>query len=231
MTGKTSRLSKALAEMGIIVISVLMALAANSWYDGRSADRERNRHLERLTQDLEADSATYSFVLSVLDLKDTSLQRIAAVAILGQAPDSAFLSSLNTTVAMGFHTPGSQRATYDDLVATGNLRLIGDPALRAQLVRYYLKADRQWERIDRRRTTYPQAVYRLNPAKWDTPAFGEANPRLVHEALDSIRTPAFVNLLTAEAQLSDFERETVIDVQGQALELLAAVRAARGRYD
>ena len=221
------RLSEVLGGFSVIVIGVFVALAADSWYQGWSESRGLEGYLDRLIVDLEADSSTFQFVLDVLDRKDQSLEDVAKVSLGLESPDSSFFEALSQTQSMGFQTPGTQRATYDDMIATGNLRLIQAAGLRAQLVAYYDQTDAQWLRIDRRRTAYPHAIYRLDPSPWDTPDFASAYPSLAAQALDSVRTLGFTNLLSAERTLSLFQREMMIDALELVEDLLATVRDAR----
>ena len=221
------RLSSLLGEFVVIVVGVFVALAAQSWYEGWTESHELDDYLDRLVVDLEADSASFQLVLDVLDRKDANLDRVARVSLGVEAADSTFFESLRTTQFMGFSMPGLQRATFDDMVATGNLRLIRNPSLRAKIVGYYRRSNDQLERIEPRRTDYPGATYRLDPTRWNTSEFEGAYPRLVKQALDSVRTPGFMNLVTAERSLSTFERQVVEDLQGAVQDLLPSVRRAR----
>jgi len=189
------RLTAVAGEFSVIVVSVFVALAADSWYQSWSETRGFEGYLDRLVVDLTADSMTFHRVLDGLSRKDDNLNHVGRVALGLQEVDSTFFAALEATQAFSFNTPGTQRATFDDLVATGNLRLIEDPVLRTRIAGYYTFVENQSRRIEARRTEYPQALYRLSPVRWRTPDFESQYPRMAREALDSIQTPSFLNLL------------------------------------
>jgi hypothetical protein len=216
-----------LAEGIVIIVSILLALAADSWYQDRSDRLASEEYLERLAADLSADTATFHLMLDVLHRKDANLEAVARVALGSEGPDSAFFESLNATQFLGFNAPGAQRATYDDLIATGGIGLIRDQALRGRIVSYYDYAENQSRRIEERRTEYPHAVYRLDASNWRGLATDSAFERLVDQALDSIRTPGFLNLLNAERTLSAFQRETMASLADSAAALLGEVQPSR----
>jgi hypothetical protein len=223
-------LPKFLTEFTVIVVGVFVALAGESWYQGWSEGRGLEGYLDRLEVDLEADSTTFEFILGVLDSKDDALARTSLVAAGAAEPDSAFFRRFPVTTAMGFQTPGTQRATYDDMLATGNLRLIDDAVLRSRIVAYYNEIEAQWDRIVQRRTGYSQMVYRLNPSSWDEGVPVSVSDRMHLQAVDSIRTFRFMNLLGAERRLSSFQRDRARDALTRVTELLAELRIVRASF-
>jgi hypothetical protein len=222
-----ARLPRLLGEFVVIVVGVFLALAGESWYQSRSEARGLEGYLDRLVVDLAEDSASFGFVLELLDRKDLDLGATAAVAAGLVEPDSMLFETLVGTAAFGFRTPTAQRGTYDDLVATGNLRLVDDDEVRSRIAAYYDHIGQQWERIDRRRTGYPHMVYRLDPSYWEAGPLAGAGPRMRQQAVDSLRTLRFMNLLSAERSLSAFQRDVVSDALVSVTELLATVRRLR----
>jgi hypothetical protein len=224
---KREGLPRLLGEFAVIVVGVFVALAGESWYQSWSEGRGLEGYLDRLELDLQADSTTYDFILGALDLKDEAMAMTADVASGVAEPDSAFFERFAITTSMGFQTPGTQRPTYDDMLATGNLRLIQDDVLRSRIVAYYDEIETQWNRIDQRRTGYSQMVYRLNPSSWEEGVPARVSERMRLQAIDSLRTFRFMNLLGAERRLSSFQRDRAGDALVLVMELLAAVRLAR----
>ena len=222
-----TRFPRLLGEFLVIVVGVFVALAGESWYQSWSEGRGLEGYLDRLTGDLAADSAAFEFVLERLDRKDSHLDATAAVAAGLAEPDSSLFETLRGTNSFAFRTPTAQRATYDDLIATGNLRLIRDDEVRAGIGGYYDHIEQQWERIDRQRTDYPHMVNRLAPSYWESGALAAAGPRMRQQALDSIRTLRFMNLLSAEWRLSTFQQIVAQDALDRVTELLGAVRRLR----
>ena len=221
------RVRKVGGELAIIVIGVLIALGFDSWYQDLSDARLAASYVERLVSDLEADSATFEFVLRGLDQKDAALLHVAQVSVGLVPPDSGLFESVSVSQAFGFSTPGTRRSTYDEMIATGSLRLILDSDLRARVVAYYGVAVGQLDRIERRRTDYPDASYRYNASRWGDPGLEGSYPGMADLAFDSIRTARFQTLVNAERIFSSFQRSVVAELLASATEVLAAVRAAR----
>lgn len=134
---KKGDVGKAIAELGVIVLGVLIALFAESaWNDrqdslqGRQyASRmslELNKNLDYLQNDIRwTHQACNSAEMALAEMRDTD-----------GAPDPAMMLRLFVSAA-AFPAPDYHRATYDDLIATGRLSLIDDAALREQIVYVY----------------------------------------------------------------------------------------------
>lgn len=149
----------ALGELTLIVAGVLVALAANSWWDDRR-DRQRERaYLRQLLADvretqnrieysLSGDSLIWSQASRFLDAADT--------ATTAPAVDSLYVWS-----TIDYRTFRPLTGTYDALVHNGNPELVGSNALRLQIISYAaeIEAARQvlghtevliWRNLERR---------------------------------------------------------------------------------
>ena len=128
---------RAVAELLIILVGVLSALALDRAFQGRE-DRQLERgYLERLNNDLAED--------------ERMLQEAVAQAIAGRAagerllgpPGDAFtdmdvtVDSLAWTLAGFAAQPGAAGATFEELQITGNLRLLRDPRVVQALFEYH----------------------------------------------------------------------------------------------
>lgn len=132
-----SSVKAALGELVIIVLGVLIALSAESaWNDfidraeGRSylarLAVEAKGNLEVLEQDKSwAQYSCASARTALSSLRDPEYEQDPIVFLR-----SAVLTSL-------YANPRYQRATHDDLVATGGLSLIDDAILRAKIISAY----------------------------------------------------------------------------------------------
>ena len=129
-------LGRLIGETGVIVIGITLGLAADRWVSGIDEQRRVAAYISELVDNLQADSATLATAIRRAEQR----QRFA-VGLLDGGADSllvdpaAFLQSLET---LTWWSPlDHSRETWDDLVATGGLRLIRSPALRLALSRYY----------------------------------------------------------------------------------------------
>ena len=137
---------RAAAELTLIVVGVMIALAADGWKDDR-ADAARARDLTRLLiEDLRGDAD------DLAQLQAGGLSRDSAIAILmvdydrgGLPADSVgtLLSRLNGS-AMEYT---ARRSAYDALIQTDGLRLVATPEVRASLLDYYQRKQREVERV------------------------------------------------------------------------------------
>jgi hypothetical protein len=148
-----------MAELGLLVAGILIALAVNGWIEDRRDARTEHLYLERLARDLEQD-------LDVLREFAAFEERQTADALLAYRPlcagaadadrdrVAAALDHLTTR-----RTIRLARATYSDLVATGNLRLIRDADLRDRIVKLYESNERWSTIIDRNNQVYIDQMY------------------------------------------------------------------------
>lgn len=130
-------IKKALGELSIIVLGVLIALFAESaWNDhqSRSVGREylgrlaaeASENLDLLRQDISWGQYSCTSAKTALALLQVPEEK--------QEPE-AFLHSV--VLAALYSNPRYQHATHDDLIGTGGLSLIEDATLRARIVGAY----------------------------------------------------------------------------------------------
>jgi hypothetical protein len=108
---------------------VLIALGVQNWNDGRLARASERQYLTRLATDLARDTATFGFILRGAEEQSGALRHVRAVFEADpRAPlDTArFLNDVLVAARFGWNTPLYNRATLDDLLATGNLGLLRD---------------------------------------------------------------------------------------------------------
>ena len=146
-----SRISSALREMrwaqlvlelALLILGILIALAVDGWIDDRRDARSERRYLELLVRDLDRD-------LEVLDEFLAYEERQVADSVFAYralrggvaAEDREAVADALTRLSWR-RTLRLTRATYTDLLSTGNLRLIRTPALRDRVVGLYENNER-----------------------------------------------------------------------------------------
>jgi len=134
----SGRLKNTAREVGVIVVGVLIALAADAAY-GRLQDRhEADRYRRGFVQDLVRDSTHFSGNLDDRFLpaqKNAVDSLILLVAVDTLVADAATVARL---IASSNMLPGGEktRSTFDEIVAAGHLDLL-DATLRGDLTAYY----------------------------------------------------------------------------------------------
>ncbi len=124
----------ALGEFVVIVVGILVALAGDTWFDGRTERREEREALVALREEFTAS-------LGALELSRQRHRTYAdATSRLLQwtGPDPRLPTgdTVSTTLerALGFYSSyNDQRGVLDGIIASGGLRLIQNDSLRAKL--------------------------------------------------------------------------------------------------
>ncbi|MEJ2533949.1 MAG: hypothetical protein P8008_00345 [Gammaproteobacteria bacterium] len=133
-------LRRGVAELALIVVGVLCALWIEEWRQAQ-VDRDVEQiYLERLALDLDEDLASLEAQIEHTEWRED--RAMAAIAFL----DAEGLAGTASTL-QDFHFAGfinffrHQRATLDDLLSTGNMRLLRDKDLLRELTGYYRSTD------------------------------------------------------------------------------------------
>ena len=125
----------------IVVLGVFVGLQVNNW-NAAQADQERAYgYLKRIRDDLDADLDGYMnrvrFWSDVMAQGRLALD-YAASDDADRRPDWKILLAYFQASQVGEHVVTD--STYEELKSAGELRLIGDPALRDQLAYYYVNS-------------------------------------------------------------------------------------------
>ena len=135
MEGQPTRTVRPLlAEGVVIVVSIVLAFALDAWWDDLAERRQLRQQLGSVQAEVRGNR---DLVLFQVDLME---RMIAAGEALGVAMDSAAHSGGTVTVPdtlvwLPLNTPtlDASLGAIDALVASGQLALIPDPALRSRL--------------------------------------------------------------------------------------------------
>jgi len=158
------------AETIVIVLGILIALGVDDYRTLRSERALEFQYVQRISSDLEKDlqflSNTY---YPNLRRKQSALELVAPV-VRGQSPvpDDVFsyLENVSLGGLMGVPSAGWFTDTsFQDMLATGNLRLIRDPQIRADIANYYETLESDLSRIQNRSTGYVMFVHSILPSE------------------------------------------------------------------
>jgi len=215
----------ALGEIAIVVVGILIAIGLDNWRNSRVEQRLETEYLARLEADVRADTATYNFVGRAITRKLTALSFADSVMGGGTLSDTlSFLQALVDGSNLGWNQPALRTTTFQDLQSTGNLRLVRDQELRAQIVAYYTSADGAYDRIRARRTAYGPLTYQLVPRAQefvlDSAAVRPRLPQISRRVFDSELSDA----ITAERNFGLFFQTMIVGLHERAVELLHALQ-------
>ena len=134
--------SAALIELLIVVIGIFLGLQASSWYEGRAEADLEIAILDRLKADFEDIRGEIEAAIEVHQDIIDGLDRLRVVLDTGTISDgnrTAVLYSLGNVLSMD--TGGGESATYQEMLASGRVRLLHDHDLVSALSEYQERFD------------------------------------------------------------------------------------------
>jgi len=197
-------------ETLIIVLGVLIAFAINDYWSDRN-DRELElQYLMRLHSNLKGDEEwAKNYVENSIPIKMAALDAIAPV-VRGKQPVPEDVEDFLNNVTLGGIGGVSPtyfviETTFDDLTATGNLRLIRDVELRNKFNIYYIAFGANYARVLARTTGYSKYVHSILPAEKRQDFNMEAIEEFgAQRAIDRILSTEFEDLLGQEYNYAYF---------------------------
>lgn len=205
-----ARLRWLVGEVFVVIIGVLAALGI----DQALSDRlDRQLELEYLKTIRDAVQADMDYVTNI---RQKSLKRkMDAIHAVGPVvrgfapvPDDVELFLTNVGMAAVGGIAGNyliSGGAFDELVSTGNIRLITDPNIRKAIIVYRITQDFEHKRIVARLTDYPEFVLGILPSElredYDLAAMQSFN---VDRAIAAIMSDRFETLFNREHNFAQF---------------------------
>ncbi len=134
------------AEIAVVVVGVLIALALNAWWQARQAAAGEEHYLGLLSRDLGVMATNLQeLFLYESDQIEGGLEAYHAISANGRTPEQLTLISDRLQRLTSRRTINAIDATYTDLLNTGGLQLIRNRNLRDQVIGYYEKVEREFD--------------------------------------------------------------------------------------
>lgn len=146
----TAKLRRAAFEFLTIVTGVLTALALDGWNSTRQDRAREQQYLTSLSSDLQTQVQRFNLWLNGFETRAKVAEALWQV-VTGSTPDSLSRQDLHgALVSGGTYRPPRlfSDATYQDLISTGNLRLIRDQRLKASILNYHALRNQYLEWVD-----------------------------------------------------------------------------------
>jgi len=147
------------AEFLVVASGVLVAIALNAWYQGRRDAATEATYLALLSRDIEhtmADLREAAAYERSQELNGLTAYRAFSSSRAGPEPDSVRVALTELLVR---RTATLSKATYEDLLSTGNLSLIGNRALRDRIVRFYDASTTLTDILNRNNAAFVDGLY------------------------------------------------------------------------
>jgi hypothetical protein len=120
----------------IVVVGVFIGIQVSNWNGQRATDRQAALFTVNLEADLREEAWRYQFLIEY-NLDVLAAAETAVDALVGTAPLSDEALLVSAYRATQYRAAAQRRATYDELISTGTIGLIGDAALRETAMRVY----------------------------------------------------------------------------------------------
>ena len=195
----TKYLLYALGEIVLVVIGILIALQINNWNEDRKNALLERDYLHAISADLEnLIVATQRIYVDRFDQKIENLKLAKTYAEDPYALKDT-LTFLNTVSIGAMSFSGLYLAddgAYQELISTGNLRLIKNDSLRKQLSEFYTEMKVQSEMSTVYTSNYGQTLNSIRPFDSENPDV--INKHDIQEFLDEFKTNHFQKLIDQE---------------------------------
>jgi len=153
------RWAQVVLELALLIIGILIALAVDGWMDGRREASAERQYLKLLVRDLNRDLAVLDEVMAYeqRQVEDGILAYRALRGDVAPADREAVAGALTRLTSR--RTLRLTRATYTDLLSTGNLRLLRNAGLRDRIVGLYETNERAQVIRDRNNEAFVDQMY------------------------------------------------------------------------
>ena len=125
-------------ELVVVIVGLVLAFQIDRWREEVAERKLETVYLQRLTSDIESDIPPLESAIRLADMRKNYVELLMAVA---EDPAVAVEQPMSFLVAIDqasfTFSPNSNKATYEDLRSTGNMRLIRNQELKTRLNEYY----------------------------------------------------------------------------------------------
>jgi hypothetical protein len=146
-------------ELALLIAGILIALAVDGWIDARRDVRTERQYLELLVRDLDQDREVLDEVLAFEEAQAAAAALAYRALRDGVAPQDRETIAAALGQLTARRTLRLARATYTDLLSTGNLHLIRNADLRDRIVRLYETNERVQLIRDRNNQEFVDRMY------------------------------------------------------------------------
>ena len=179
------RWSHVFVEFVMLVLGILLALAVNNWMEDRRDARVERQYLELLLRDLDRTLQTLQEFVTFEDAQAADGATAYRALVSGEpvADREAVAQALSNLTFR--RTLRFTKATYTNLIGTGDIRLIENVDLRDRIIGLYEESDRYASIIDRNSQVFVNQMYAMyvldhsivaTRAGNNLPAVGGADP-------------------------------------------------------
>jgi hypothetical protein len=125
-------------EFVIVIVGLVLAFQIDRWREDVAERKLEAVYIQRLTDDIESDLPNLESAIALANLRKEYAELLMAVAEnpeLASGQPTSFLVAMDQ--ASWTYSPTLNKTTYEDLLSTGNMRLLHSQDLKTKLNDYY----------------------------------------------------------------------------------------------
>jgi hypothetical protein len=127
---------RAIRDIALIVVGVLIALAANAWWQAREDQARARAHIAQLIADVRENERTLRSALQLDSTTADGIQRLLSALDRVPAPQSDSLRLWMQRPPVFYSDPRPRLGTVNALIETGDIRLFRDERVRSAVIAY-----------------------------------------------------------------------------------------------
>ncbi|MFP4845289.1 DUF6090 family protein [Winogradskyella sp. PE311] len=149
----------AVGEIILVIIGILIALGINDQNDQRKNNASEAKYYCKILDDFEADKILREELKLEVD-KKVRLSKELMLELASGEKDKRFLVN-KFLKACRNNTYVPRKTTYQDLVSTGNMKLLRDESIRNSLIEFYSQLDNKLISLEENREELIKEFYKI----------------------------------------------------------------------
>ena len=125
----------AIGEIVLVVIGILIALGINNWNEQKKNDEAESEYYCRILQDLELDKQKINEIIATYDNRIRVSKEILLELDSGKKNKNFLLNKFLIAFRGKAFVP--RNVTFQDMVSSGNIRLMKDNEIKNSLIQFY----------------------------------------------------------------------------------------------
>ena len=167
----------------IVVVGVFLGIQVANWNEAAADRRAEAAYLSQLQGDLQRIEAAVRDQVEFEQFQGRLAGAVAEIIANDRSPDRSRRISTGLTQLTMRRTLRTESPTFVDLQSSGNLEIISDPALRAEIISYFFHTRRLEAVIDKNNAFFVDEALLpfmreqgLPPRPWDDQLMGLQSP-------------------------------------------------------
>jgi hypothetical protein len=231
--GKTTRYFKyAIGEIVLVVIGILIALQINNWNQQRLDRKSEIKYLQAIVFEIKINKQLNQWLVwGRLDKKIAGLTKAKAYAensLTIENPKEFINAVTYAGVFSGGYDMGDAYV-YDELVSTGNMKLLSDDTLKKAIIDYYANQKAYEVRLGVHASNFISFISNIRP--FDSKNSTRLSEYDQTEAMEAFKTAEFRKIVDAEFSYTYKLRDYLTKQKKRGDDLIALIEKKLNKPD